>query len=219
MNEAIIRPRHPLRRTVVAALGVSLAIAAQVAPAGADGAETFHYGFKGQTAEARFYSSEGCTGTEVFVHAVDGRVKVGAGRPDPKSTLFVGILRFDICTQQVLGRSLGFSENLGGALDFNRLDGARLAATVQMRDLGTGDSATYPMDIQLQWTGIGDPFKAREHIMLDYPGLRVNSRESGTTRAAGVTGMASDGTTDYVTGAWAWGTLSSVTAGEVVILH
>ncbi len=55
--------------------------------------------------------------------------------------------------------------------------------------------------------------------MLDCPGLRVNSRESGTTRAADVAGVVSDGTTDYVAGAWAWGTLSSVNAGEVVILH
>ena len=55
--------------------------------------------------------------------------------------------------------------------------------------------------------------------MVDYPGFRVNSRESGTTRAADVTGVVSDGTTNYVSGAWAGGTLSSVAAGQVVILH
>jgi hypothetical protein len=75
------------------------------------------------------------------------------------------------------------------------------------------------MDIQLEWTGIGQPFKAREHIMLDFPGFRVNSRGSGTTRAADVAGVVSDGTTNYVSGAWASGTLSSVAAGQVVILH
>ncbi len=218
MNETINRPRHRLGRTVAAALGLSMAIAAQAAPAGANGAETFHYGFKGQTAQATFYFQEGCKATETFVHAVDGRVKVGTGRPDAQSTLFVGVLRFDICTQQVLGRSIGFSEDLGDALDFDRLDGASLAATVEMRDLGTG-GAPYPMDVQLQWTGIGEQFKARDHVMLDYPGLRVNSRESGTTRAADVAGVVSDGTTDYVSGAWVWGTLSSINAGEVVILH
>ncbi len=146
-------------------------------------------------------------------------MKVGAGRPEPQSTLFVGVLRFDIRTQQVLGRLLGFSEDLGDALDFDRLDGASLATTVEMRELGPGGGATYPMDLQLQWTGIGEPFNAREHIMLDYPGFRVNARESGTTRAANVSGVVSDGTTDFVAGAWASGTLSSVHAGEVVILH
>ncbi len=196
-----------------------MAIAAQAAPAGAGGAETLHYGFKGQTAEARFFTQQGCIGTEAFVHAVDGRVKPGPGRPDAESSVFVAVTRVDICTQQPLGFSLGFREDLGDALDFDRLDGASLAATVQMRDLRTADSAPYPMDIQLQWTGIGEPSKAREHIMLDYPGFRVNSRESGTTRAADVTGVVSDGTTNYVSGAWAGGTLSSVAAGQVVILH
>ena len=47
-------------------------IAAQAAPAGADGVETLHYGFKGQTAEARFYSQQGCMATETFIHAVAG---------------------------------------------------------------------------------------------------------------------------------------------------
>ena len=117
----------------------------------------------------------------------------------------------------MLRHSLGFVEGMRDALDVDRLDGASLVATVPMRELGT--DATYSMDAQLQWSGIGEPFKACEHIMLDYPGFRVNSRESGTTRAADVVGVVSDGTTDYVSGAWAWGTLSSVNSGEVVVLH
>ena len=141
------------------------------------------------------------------------------GRPDAESSVFVAVTSVDICTRQPLGFSLGFREDLGDALDLDRLDAASLAATVQMRELGTADSAPYTMDIQLQWTGIGEPSKAREHIMLDYPGFRVNSRESGTTRAADVTGVVSDGTTNYVSGAWAGGTLNSVAAGQVVILH
>ena len=96
MNETINRPRRRLGGSVASALGLSLAIAAQAAPAGAEGADTFHYGFKGQTAEARFYSHQGCTGTETFVHAVDGRVNVADGTPDAPSTLFVGVLSFDI---------------------------------------------------------------------------------------------------------------------------
>ena len=119
------------------------------------------------------------------------------GRPDAESSVFVAVTSVDICTQQPLGSSLGFREDLGDALDLDRLDTASLAATVQ----------------------IGEPSKAREHIMVDYPGFRVNSRESGTTRAADVTGVVSDGTTNYVSGAWAGGTLSSVAAGQVVILH
>ena len=79
------------------------------------------------------------------------------GRPDAESSVFVAVTSVDICTQQPLGFSLGFREDLGDALDLDRLDAASLAATVQMRELGTADSAPYTMDIQLQWTGIGEP--------------------------------------------------------------
>src|SRR5687767_7210482 len=131
VNGTINAPRHRLGRTVAAALGLSFAIAAQAAPAGANGAETLHYGFKGQTAEARFVIQQGCIGTEASVHAVDGRVKAGPGRPDAQSSVFVAVTRVDICTQQPLGFSLGFRENLGDALDVDRLDGSSLATTVQ----------------------------------------------------------------------------------------
>ena len=79
------------------------------------------------------------------------------GRPDAESSVFVAVTSVDICTQQSLGFSLGFREDLGDALDLDRLDAASLAATVQVRELGTADSAPYTMDIQLQWTGIGEP--------------------------------------------------------------
>jgi hypothetical protein len=217
MTETINGPRRRTGRAVALALGLGLAIAAQAGPAGAEGAQTFHYGFKGETAEARFYSSDGCVGTEAFVHAVDGRVKFGGGRPDTQSTVFVAVTRVDICTQQPLGFSIGFRENLGDALQIDRLDGAVLTTTVEMTDMATAASST--MAVRLQWTGIGEPLKAREHIMLDYPGFRVNARGIGTTRAADVGGVLSDGTVDYSSGAWASGSLSSVQAGEVDVLH
>lgn len=217
MTETINGARHRLGRTVAIALGIGMAIAAQAAPAAAEGAQTFHYGFKGQTAEARFYSSNGCLGTEAFVHAVDGRVKVGGGRPDAQSTVFVAVTRVDICTQQPVGFAIGFRENLGDALQIDRLDGAVLTTTVAMTDMSTGSSSS--MQVDLQWTGIGEPLKAREHIMLDYPGFRVNARESGTSRSADVGGVVSDGTVDYSAGAWAWGTLSSIQAGQVAVVH
>ena len=81
------------------------------------------------------FSQQGCTATETFVHAVDGRVKVGAGRPDAQSTLFVGILRFDICTQQVMGRILVAKPLVLGALvdelvDSEAVEGDRLHSLI-----------------------------------------------------------------------------------------
>jgi hypothetical protein len=215
MNGTISASRHRLGRGIVATLGMSIAVAALAAPAGAAGADTHHYGFKGRTAEARFLTVEGCVATEAFVHAVDGRVKHDAGRPEAESSVFVGLASFDVCTGSPLGFSLGYQEDLGDALQIDRLDGATLDATVTMTRMLTGD--TFAMTVQLQWTGFGDTLKAREHIMLDYPGFRVNARESGTSRPASVSGVVSDGTTNHAATPWASGLLSSINDGAIFV--
>lgn len=217
MNGTISERRHRLGRGVVASLAMSIGVAALAAPAGAAGVDTYHYGFKGWTAEARFVSSEGCVVSEAFVHAVDGRVKPDGGRPEAESSVFVGLTRFDVCTGAPLGFSLGFAENLGDALQIDRLNGATLDTTVTMTTLAT--NATSAMTVQLQWSGFGESVKAREHIMLDYPGFRVNSRETGTSRPASVSGVLSDGTTNHAATPWASGKLSSINDGAVAVLH
>lgn len=217
MNGTISARRNRLGRGVVATLGMSIAVAALAAPAGAAGADTYHYGFKGRTAEARFVSIEGCVATEAFVHAVDGRVKYDAGRPEAESSVFVGLTSYDVCTNVPLGFSVGFREDLGDALQIDRLDGATLDTTVTMTRMLTGE--TFAMTVQLQWTGFGETLKAREHIMLDYPGFRVNARESGTSRPAAVSGVLSDGTTDHAATPWASGLLNSINDGAVFVAH
>ena len=209
--------KRRLGRTLAVALGVGMAIAAQAAPATAEGAQTYNYSFKGQSVEARFYTQAGCEGTEAFVHAIDGRIKV-EGRPEAQSGVFVAITRFDICTQQHLGSAIGFNPALAAdALEFDRLDGAALEATVQMNEFSPGGS--YPVSVQLQWTGVGGTMSSREHTKLESPGFRVNARESGTTRSANVSGVLSDGTVDYTSGAWASGRLSSINAGSVAVIR
>lgn len=100
-------------------------------------------------------------------------MKVGGGRPDAQSTVFVAVTRFDICMQQPMGFAIGFHENLGDALQIDRLDGAALTTTLEMTDMSTGISSS--MQVDLRWTGIGGPVKAREHIILDNPGFRLNA--------------------------------------------
>jgi hypothetical protein len=82
-------------------------------------------------AQGPSFSQQGCTANETFVHAVDGWMKVGPGRPGSQSTLLVGILRFDVCTQQVLGRTLVANPLVIGALvdelvDSEAVEGDRL---------------------------------------------------------------------------------------------
>lgn len=217
MSGAMRARRHRLGRSVVATLKMSIAVAVLAAPAGASGADTYHYGFKGQTAEARFVRTEGCVVTEAFVHAVDGRMKPEAGRPEVESSVFVGLTRYDMCTNTPLGFSLGFREDIGDALHIDRLDGATLDTMVPMTNLATNESST--MTVQLQWTGFGESMRARDHILLDYPGFRVNARLSGTSRPASPSGVVSDGTTNYAATTWASGLLSSINDGAVVVSH
>ena len=88
------------------------------------------------------------------------------GRPDAESSVFVAVTSVDICTQQPLGFSLGFREDLGDALDLDRLD----AASVQMRERGTADSTPHTMDIQLQWTGFGESSRPASPSCSTAPG-------------------------------------------------
>jgi hypothetical protein len=217
MNGTINRRRYRPGRRVVAALGMSIAVAALATPAEAAGADTYHYGFKGQTAEARFVSTAGCVVTEAFVHAVDGRLRLGPGRPEAESGVFLAITRFDMCTQQPISFALGFREDLGESLQIDRLDGASLDTTVDVMDMMT--NTTVPVTVQVQWSGTLETFKAREHIKLDYPGYKVNSRQSGTSRSAVVSGVISDGTTNYADAPWASGTLSSIHDGTLAVSH
>lgn len=78
MNEAINPPARHLGRTIVSAPGVSVTIAAQAAPAGA---ETHQYRYRSRTAEATYYSQQGCTATERFVH---GRLRDDLASPLPR---------------------------------------------------------------------------------------------------------------------------------------
>ena len=208
-----------LGRTLSVALAVATGISLQAGPAEAEGAEALHYRFHGKVAEAGFYSVDptGCIATDTYVEAVDGRVKFDQGRPDADSVVFVGVARYDNCTQQLVTLATGLLEPPDGALQIDRFEGAALNTDVEMRSLL--DGGTFTMRVQLQWTGTGERERAREHLLIDHPGFQLNSRFNGTTRAADVSGVVSDGTVDYADSAFNYGRLSSVNAGETVVIH
>lgn len=203
---------------LAAVLGVSVAIAAQAAPAGAAGATDgggSHYSFKGQLAEAEWVSRDesGCVVTDTYVSAVDGRVKFESGRPDAESYVFVGTLRYDECARQMISLAVGRSDLAAEAFQVDRFETASLAATVEMSDVVNGGS--FPMQVQLTWTGYGDRERARTHLIIDYPDYQLNSRFNGTMRAASTAGLLSDGTTNYASGSQVYGAIASVNSGTV----
>lgn len=218
MKESSKISARRLRRAVAVALGTGMAIAAQASPAVAQGAEALHLSYRGNMAEARFIALDesGCVLTDSFVHAVDGRVKMQPGRPDADLVAFVGIARVNQCTQQLLSLAMGTAELTSGAFETDRYDNATLATTVGLTDLIGGSS--FVVNVDLRWTGTGERERSREHVIIDHPGFQLNSRMQGTTRHADVSGVITEGTANYAAGD-AHASLSSINAGELVVLH
>jgi len=99
--------------------------------------------------------------------------EVDQGRPDADSVVFVGVLRYDLCTQQLISLASGLIEPSDGALQIDRFNTATVGAEVEMRNLRDGSTST--MLLQLQWTGTDDRERAREHMIIDYPGFHLNA--------------------------------------------
>jgi len=77
----------------------------------------------------------------------------------------------------------------------------------------------HPLVCVLESTGTGEVLRQRKHSVVDYPGLRVRTRESGAVRAAQVAGVISDGTANYATGFTPFASLGTVNNGEVTVIR
>jgi hypothetical protein len=201
------------------ALAVVMSTLVVVFPAHAAPADTFHFSFKGQSAEAFFSSTDpsGCIQTDAFVFAVDGKVKQD-GAHGVESSAFVAISRIDLCTGTVLLDTFG-SATLAPAefvID-TRLTSATLDTTVTVTDFVSG--TTFPVDMALGWTGTGAPFRVKQHSQTKTPGFKLNSRFDGTSRNAAASGTVSDGTTNLTPEPAGFADMSSAKSGEVSITH
>jgi hypothetical protein len=199
---------------------LALALSALVAtPASAAGAETLHFSFKGQTADAFFSSVDpsGCVFTEVGVFAVDGRVKE-TGHPAVSSEAFIFISQFDACTDTLLLAADGSATLAPGEFQIDQqLTTASLNTTIEVFDFVSGTS--FPVDVSVSWTGVGATFRIKDHFQIKTPGFKVNSRFDGTFREATASGTVSDGTTNFTPEPAVFAELGSVKQGEVVIIH
>jgi hypothetical protein len=188
-------------------------------PAQAAPAETFHFSFKGQFAEAFFTSTDpsGCIQTDVFVFAVDGKLKQD-GAPAVESSASVAISQFDVCTGTGLLDAFGSAtlEPAEFVID-NKLTSATLDTTVTVMDFVSG--TTFPVDVAVSWTGTGATFRVKEHSQIKTPGFKLNSRFDGTFRDAAASGTVSDGTTNFTPEPAAFADMGSVKSGEVSIVH
>jgi hypothetical protein len=209
-----------MRTRLLAVASLAFVLMALTLPARAAPAETLHFSFKGQFAEALFSSTDpsGCVVTEVFVAADDGRVKTGPGMPEVESVAFIFISQFDVCTQTQLLAADGFAVLAPDAFQIDRqLTAATLTATIEVFDFVSGTS--FPVEVNVSWTGFGDTFSVKDRFHLKAPGFKVNSRFDGTFRDATASGTVTDGTTNFTPEPAVFADMGSVKQGEVDIIH
>jgi hypothetical protein len=209
-----------MRTRLLLVVSLALALMALALPARAAGAETLHFSFAGQTADATFFSTDpsGCVSTEVFLLVTDGRSKSGSGPPTVAPSAIIIVSQADTCTQTVLIAADGTAVLAPGQFQIdNQLTAATLTATIEVFDFVSG--ASFPLEVNVSWTGVGGLSSSKTHVHQTFPGFKVNRRDDRTFRDATASGTVSDGTTNFTPEPTTEAELASVKNGEVDITH
>jgi hypothetical protein len=209
-----------MRTRMLLVVSLALVLLALALPARAAGAETLHLSFDGLTADASFDSQDpsGCVGTFASVTADDGHFRTGTGRLEKASTATIVVSQFDDCTGTLLFAAEGFAVLAPGEFQIDdKLTAATLTATIEVFDFVSG--ASFPLDVNVSWIGVGDPFTSKDRFHQTFPGFKVLKRFDGTARTASASGTVSDGTTNFTPEPASFATLASVRRGELDITH
>jgi hypothetical protein len=188
-------------------------------PAHAAGAETRHFNFKGQFAEAVFdtVDSSGCIETFVTVIAEDRRIKQ-AGPAEATLRAMVDLFQIDSCSGKLLLSAFGLATLTPDQFQIDKqFNAATLNATIEVTD--SLSSNTFPVNVSVRWTGSGDIVTVKNHDHLKEPGFKLNARFTGTSRNATASGTVTDGTTNFTPQPAVVADMGSTKRGEVVIIH
>ena len=180
-------------------------------------AENVTYHFRGNTAFAGFETTEGCitATTEVFVYSFPLHEPPGPA-PEASPTLFVTIWRNDICNHIFLGSLFGEASLPADAFSVSGgLQTGSLNATLQVEDFGAG--STFPVTVDLTWTGVGEVSRDNTNEHSSFPGLRMMRHERGTRRDAVATGSVLLGTANLTPNPSTYGGLTFSEVGSVFI--
>ncbi len=173
------------------------------------------YRFKGDTADAYYFSFDGCVYTDVYVFTTEGKIQSPPGPAGTSSWTDLWISQYDACTDtQLLSAGGGSSLADPDFQVFGKLDAARLNATVSVYDW-VSDS-NFDVHVDLTWAGYGPTSRQSSNSHYHFPGCKIHSQSRGTFRSADVSGSVSDGTTNYTPNPMG-GSLSSVRSGDLVI--
>lgn len=186
----------------------------------------FNFKFRGDTADAFFYS-EDSSGIQTYasVWVSDGVVQSPPGRPGTSSQVYVSIYRVDpnascgpdFCPPPLLDAFGSASLEDSAFRTIKKLTSASLTATeVYVYDYVSGNS--FPVAIDLHWDGTGVLQQESSRFTSKYPGCQIKSSYSGSYRFAEATGSISDGSTEYTQGEPSeYANIYSVKQGDMAI--
>ena len=207
------------RNHLVAVGLLGLALALPCRSAAAPG-QTFHFQFKGLTANAFFDSFDvtGCVETLANVQAVNGRTKMVGGGPAATLTAFLSIFQVDNCSMTVLLDAFGSASLPAGVFQINKkLTSATLNTSVDVFDFVSG--TTFPADISMSWTGTGPITVSQEHFIFRAPGFRENFTFRGKSNPATVSGSVTGNGTNFTPSPAVFADLEDTKQGQLDVTH
>jgi hypothetical protein len=152
-------------------------------------ASTTRYGYG--TSAASFVSYEECRYADVQVYAQDSSWKSGPGGPDHWTEASIFLYLVDTCSEwgwDVIVSAHGQAELRRNDFTMTgNLGRARLRTTIDVFDWMSG--TTVPVEVDLTWRGVDEPWRWKERIHDDVGGLRTRYRHDSIGRSAEVTGM------------------------------
>jgi len=203
-----------MKKKIFVTVVLALTLAALMLPNTAWAGDNFR--FRGKSATAFFFSTDGCVETAVFVFASDDRFQSPPGPGDVVSGASIFISRFDFCTGELLMDASGFASL--AAPDFQvigNLNSATLDTTIEVCDFVSG--SCFPVSIDLTWTGTGGLSRENSHFHFQSPGFNINSHFNGRFRNAEASGNVSDGATNFTPASTLSAQIQDLKSGTIVV--
>ncbi len=182
----------------------------------AQAAGSEHYSVRGSMAEAGFDSQAGCIDTSAYVFGANGRVKQ-TGRPASATEVDLYVSQYNVCTDEYISFAYGSLQPSGDELRIRKnLSSATLNATVQVTDQNDN---TYPVQVDVTWTGVGSATKQHGHNVYSTDGFKESTTYSGVFRDATASGTITDGQTNYTPEPAAWADIGKNSFNDIVVVH
>jgi hypothetical protein len=179
--------------------------------------------YSGRTAIA-FYDSiggDGCTETSAFILVSDGTSRNPSFAVSSGTSVDVSLFVGNACdpSQPALVDAIGHADDVSFSID-KQLNAALLNATVTVTDYAQAGPTTYPLTVNLTWTGYGTTAESTSGATHQrFGNWIINGHFQGDFRSATVSGSISDGSTDYGAVPVVSASLQDAHGGWVFIQH